>query len=40
MLHAIQSLPEDTPVTADYSLYGIIEKRVELKVHKVIFYQR
>ena len=40
MLHAIQSLPENTPVTADYSLYGIIEKRVELKVHKVIFYQQ
>ena len=39
MLEAVKSLPVGTPVTADYKSRGVMEKRMELTVHKVVFYR-
>lgn len=38
MLRSVDKLPVDTPVAADYSKYGVMEHRMVLTVHKVIFY--
>jgi len=38
MLESIARLEEGTPVTADYTHRGIIERKIVLSVHQVIFY--
>lgn len=38
MLEAITKLPEDTVVKVRYTRRGIEEKRMDLVVHKVFFY--
>lgn len=38
MLQAIAKLDEGTPVAADYSRRGLEQPRMELNVHRVVFY--
>ena len=39
MLSSIQKLPPETPATATYRSRGTIEQRMDLTVHKVIFFK-
>lgn len=39
MLQAIEKLPAGTPVATEYSKYGVIEQKMVITVHKVIFYK-
>lgn len=38
MLKSISKLEKDTPVKVRYTLRGVLEKKMELVVHKVLFY--
>ena len=40
MLASISKLPQGTPVAATYSSRGILDRNMELTVHKVFFYPR
>jgi hypothetical protein len=39
LLSSISRLPPGTPVTATYSVRGVIEKKTVFTVHKVVFFQ-
>ena len=39
MMDAAQTQPEGTPLTADYKSRGVIERSMQLTVHKVVFYK-
>lgn len=38
VFESISKLPADTPVTADYSMRGVEEKRMDFTVHRVLFF--
>ena len=39
LLKSIKNQKEDTPMACTFSTIGILEKKKELKVHKVFFYR-
>ncbi len=40
MLDSIDKLEPGTPVAANYNCWGVIEKKMVLRVHKVFFYPK